>query len=127
MIKVEGLGRTWKAVRTLGNGEHLWLRGIGDVLILVRRMSDSAFMMGIYSVERIARRFAVKNPLIKGRVRSREVVKLIEKLSARPCHVVNSGLVEVDDPLDDMVGQEIGFSEFIEMARGSGIQVQASP
>ncbi len=75
----------------------------------------------------MARHFKVRRPLIKGKVRSREVAKLIEKLSARPCRVIGSNLVDGGAPLDEIEGQEIGFSEFIKMAKGSGIQVQASP
>ena len=126
LLKIEGLKSTWQAASLLETGEHIWVRGIGDVLIFVRRLSESNFKMCLYSVDRMAKRFTLKGVIVNGKVRAGEVVKLIEKLSARPCHVVGSNLIDIST-LKEVEGSEMGYTEFIKMVKNSGIRVQASP
>ena len=127
MLKIEGLNNARRAVSLLGSGEHLWIRGIGDVLIYVRRLSDSKFRLRLYSVGRVAKHFTVKGLLVNGSVKTGEVVKLIEKLSARPCRVVVSDLVDAKAPLAEVEGSEMSYLEFVKTVRNSGVLVQANP
>ena len=126
LLKIEGLKNTWQAASLLETGEHIWVRGIGDVLIFVRRLSESNFRMCLYSVDRIAKRFTINGVIVNGKVKAGEVVKLIEKLSARPCHVVGSNLIDAAK-LKEIEGLEMGYTEFVKIVQNSGIRVQASP
>ena len=127
LLKIEGLNSTRQAVSQLGADEHLWVRGIGDVLIYVRRLSETTYSMCIYSAERATKRFTVKGLLVNGKVKAGVVVKLIEKLSARPCRVVGSNLVDAETQLKESESSEIDYTEFITLVKGSNIRVQASP
>ena len=68
MLKVEGLRSTEQAMHLLGTGEHLWVQGIGDVLICVCRLGEVNYRMSVCSVERIAKRFSVKRLRVDARV-----------------------------------------------------------
>ena len=111
----------------LGAEEHLWIRGIGDVLIYVRRLSETTYNMCIYSVEKATKRFTVKNLLVDGKVKTDEAVKIIKKLSARPCHIVGSNLVDSETRPKKYEGSEMNYTEFIKLVKGSHIRVQVNP
>ena len=94
MLKIKGLRETRQAIDSLLAGEHLWVRGINDVLIYVGRVSEASFRMSVCSVSRIAKRFFVERAEVDANVSIGEVSKIVEKLGARPCKVVGNDLVE---------------------------------
>ena len=126
MLKIEGLRETKQAVHNLVTGEHLWVRGINDVLIYVGRLSEATYRMSVCPVNRIAKRFSVERAEVDANVSIGEVSKLIEKLGARPCRVVRNDFVEEHTPLPvhDVV---VSYADFVKMVTGFGIKVQVNP
>lgn len=126
MLKIEGLRETKQAVNSLVAGEHLWVRGINDVLIYVGRVSEASYRISVCSVSRIAKRFSVERERVDANVSIGEVSKLIEKLGARPCRVVGNDLVEGHAPLPSR-GVVVNYADFVKMVTGFGIRVQVNP
>jgi hypothetical protein len=126
MLKIKGLRETREAIEGLMAGEHLWIRGINDVLIFVGRVSEASFRMSVCSVSRIAKRFFVERAEVDANVSIAEVSKLVEKLGARPCRVVGNDLVEgyMPLPVHDVI---VGYTDFVQMVSGFGIRVQVNP
>ena len=60
LLKVVGFSSTEHAINVLGMGEHIWVRGIGDVLIYVNKLGETNYRIGVYLVERMASGFSVK-------------------------------------------------------------------
>jgi hypothetical protein len=126
MLKIKGLRETREAIESLLAGEHLWIRGINDVLIYVGRVSEASFRMSVCSVSRIAKRFFVERAEVDANVSIAEVLKLVEKLGARPCRVIGNDFVEGHMPLPvrDVI---VGYTDFVQMVTGFGIRVQVTP
>ena len=127
LLKVEGLRGTEQAMRLLGKGEHLWVRGIGDVLICVCRLGEASYRMSVFSAERIATRFYVKTLRVDARVGQVEAFRLVEKLGARPCRVVRNSLVDEPAAMGIASGVELGYKDFVNAVRGLGLLIQANP
>ena len=127
LLRVEGLRSTEQAMHLLGTGEHLWVRGIGDVLIYVCRLGEASFRVGVYSVERIATRFSVKRLGVDAKVGQIEAYKLVEKLGARPCRVVKSTFVDGLTALGPASSVELSYKDFVMAVKGLGLRVQANP
>ena len=126
-MKVEGLRSTEQAMHLLGTGEHLWVRGIGDVLIYVCRLGEASYRMSVCSVERIAKHFSVKRFRVDSRVGQVEAFRLVEKLGARPCRVVKNNLVDKPAAFGEAGGGELSYQDFVKAVRGLGLQIQANP
>jgi hypothetical protein len=126
MLKIKGLRETRQAIDSLMAGEHLWVRGINDVLIYVGRVSEASFRLSVCSVNRIAKHFFVERAEVDANVSLGEVSKLVEKLGARPCRVVGNDLVEGHTllPIRDVL---VGYADFVQMVTGFGIRVQVNP
>jgi len=124
---VEGLRGTEQAMHLLGMGEHLWVRGIGDVLIYVCRLGETNYRMGVCSAERIATRFYVKTLRVDARVGQVEAYRLVEKLGARPCRVVRNSLVDERATVGIASGGELSYEDFVNAVRGLGLRIQANP
>jgi hypothetical protein len=127
LLKVEGLRGTEQAMRLLGKGEHLWVRGIGDVLIYVCRLGEVSYRMSVFSAERIATRFYVKTLRVDARVGQMEAFRLVEKLGARPCRVVRNSLVDEPAAMGIASVVEFGYKDFVNEVRGLGLLIQANP
>lgn len=125
-MKIKGLRETRQAIDSLMAGEHLWIRGINDVLIYVGRVSEASFRLSVCSVNRIAKHFFVERAEVDANVSLGEVSKLVEKLGARPCRVVGNDLVEGHTllPIRDVL---VGYADFVQMVTGFGIRVQVNP
>ena len=125
-MKIKGLRETRQAIDSLMAGEHLWVRGINDVLIYVGRVSEASFRLSVCSVNRIAKHFFVERAEVDANVSLGEVSKLVEKLGARPCRVVGNDLVEGHTllPIRDVL---VGYADFVQMVTGFGIRVQVNP
>jgi hypothetical protein len=126
LLKVEGLRSTEQAMHLLGMGEHLWVRGIGDVLICVCRLGEASYRMSVCSAERIATRFYVKALRVDARVGQVEAYRLVEKLGDRPCRVVRNSLVDEPASLGE-AGGELSYKDFVNAVRGLGLLIQANP
>ena len=126
MLKIKGLRETRQAIDSLVAGEHLWVRGINDVLIYVGRISEASYRLSVCSVNRIAKHFFVERAEVDANVSIGEVSKLVEKLGARPCRVVGNDLVEGHSllPIRDVL---VGYADFVQMVTGFGIRVQVNP
>ena len=126
MLKIKGLRETRQAIDSLVAGEHLWVRGINDVLIYVGRISEASYRLSVCSVNRIAKHFFVERAQVDANVSLGEVSKLVEKLGARPCRVVGNDLVEGHTllPIRDVL---VGYADFVQMVTGFGIRVQVNP
>jgi hypothetical protein len=126
MLKIKGLRETRQAIDSLMAGEHLWIRGINDVLIYVGRVSEASFRLSVCSVNRIAKHFFVERAEVDANVSLVEVSKIVEKLGARPCRVVGNDLVEGHTllPVRDVI---VGYTDFVQMVTGFGIRVQVNP
>ena len=127
MLKVEGLRSTEQAMHLLGSGEHLWVRGIGDVLIYVCRLGEASYRMSVCSVERIAKHFSVKGFRVDSRVGQVEAFRLVEKLGARPCRVVKNSLVDESAALGEAGGGELSYLDFVNRVSGLGLRIQSNP
>jgi len=127
LLKVEGLRSTEQAMHLLGVGEHLWVRGIGDVLIYVCRLGEASYRMSVCSVERIAKQFSVKRLMVDARVGQAEAYRLVEKLGARPCKVVKNNLVDEPAALGGASGGELSYQDFVNAVRGLGLLIQTNP
>ena len=127
LLKVEGLKNTEHAMHLLGTGEHLWVRGIGDILIYVCRLGEASYRMSVCSVERIAKRFSVKSLRVDARVSQLEAYGLVEKLGARPCKVVKNSLVDESAAFSGTSGGDLSYNDFVNAIRGMGLRVQANP
>jgi hypothetical protein len=127
LLRVEGLRSTEQAMHLLSLGEHLWVRGIGDVLIYVCRLGEASFRVGVYSVERIATRFSVKKLGVDARVGQVEAYRLVEKLSARPCKVVKNTFVDGLAALGPVSSVDLSYKDFVIAVKGLGLRVQANP
>ncbi len=127
LLRVEGLRSIEQAMHQLGTGEHIWVRGIGDVLIYVCRLGESSFRVGVYSVERIATRFSVKRLRVDARVGQMEAYKLMEKLSARPCRVVKNTFIDGHIALGPANSGELSYRDFVIAVKDLGLRVQANP
>jgi hypothetical protein len=127
LLKVEGLRSTVQAMHLLGTGEHLWVRGIEDVLIYVCRLGETSFRVSVCSVERIARQFSVKRLRVDARVGQVEAFKIVEKLGARPCRVVKNSFVDGSTTFGEASGEELSCKDFVNAVRGFGLRVQANP
>jgi hypothetical protein len=127
LLRVEGLRGTEQAMRLLGKGEHLWVRGIGGVLIYVCRLGEASYRMSVCSAERMARRFSVKRLGVDARVGQVEAYRLVEKLGARPCRVVRNSLVDERATVGIASGGELSYEDFVSAVRGLGLRIQANP
>ena len=127
LLKVEGLRSTEQAMHLLGVGEHLWVRGIGDVLIYVCRLGEASYRMSVCSVERITKRFSVKRLMVDARVGQMEAYRLVKKLGARPCKVVKNNLVDKPAAFGEANDGELSYQDFVKAARCLGLQIQANP
>jgi hypothetical protein len=127
LLKVEGLRSAKRAINLLGTGEHLWVRGIGDVLIYVCRLGEAVYRVSVCSAARIATRFCVKGLRVDARMSQVEAYRLVEKLGARPCKVVNSKLVDEPATLSEANGGELSYQDFVNTVKGMGLRVQINP
>jgi hypothetical protein len=126
MIKIEGLSETTTALNQLGMGEHLWVRGIGDNLIRFIKLSETNYRVSLFSVWREAARFCAKNLLVDARVNQTEVLRLVKKLGARPCKVVNSGVI-VEPALGEVSDRELSYQDYVDEVKDKGFIVQVNP
>lgn len=127
MIKIEGLRNTENAMHLLGLGEHLWVQGIGSNLIRFSRLSEANYRVTLYSVWRDAARFLVKNLRVDARVNETEAYRLVKKLGARPCKVVNSRVIDESEASGEFGGREISYQDYVKEVRGEGLLVQVNP
>ncbi len=127
LLKVKGLRSTEQAMHLLGTGEHLWVRGIENVLIYVKRLGEASYRIGVCSVERMATHFSVKRLSVDASVDQMEAYRLVRKLGARPCRVVKNSLVDELEGLGDSVGVELSYQDFLSSVRGLGLRVQVNP
>lgn len=126
-LKIEGLKHTEHALRLLINGEHMWVLGIGGNLIRFSKKSESSCRVSLYSVWREAMRFVVRDLKVDARVSQTEAIKLVEKLSSRPCKVVRNNIVDEPDELDDIGRDQISYLDYMKAVTVKGLMVQASP
>ena len=127
MLKVEGLRSTENAVNTLDEGEHLWVKGIGDVLIYIRRVADASYRVSVCATQKLAKHFFVIKLIVDAEVKTAETMKLIKKLSARPCCIVKNNMVEEQHDLTPDVKTDLNYSDYVSLARSLGIKVQVNP
>ena len=127
LLKVEGLRSAKRAINLLGTGEHLWVQGIGEVLIYVCRLGEAGYRVSVCSAARIATHFSVKGSRVDARMSQVEAYRLVEKLGARPCKVVNSKLVDGQVMLSEASGGELSYQDFVNTVKGMGLRVQVNP
>jgi hypothetical protein len=127
LLKVEGLRDIEREMNLLVTGEHLWVRGIGNFLIYVGKLGEASYRMCFCSVERMTMRFSVKRFGVDGRMSKAEAFRLVEKLGARPCRVVNNKLVDELVTISETSGGELGYQDFVNSVKGMGLRVQANP
>jgi hypothetical protein len=127
MLKIDGFRSTERAINHLGMGEHLWVRGIEDVLIYVHRLGETHYQVGVCLFAKIASHFNVRRFSIDAKVGQGEVHRLVKKLSARPCKVVNSSLVDRLPGLNNLSENELSYQDFVNAVKNMGLRVQVNP
>ena len=127
LLKVKGLKSTEQAMNLLGTGEHLWIRGIENVLIYVHRLGEVSYRICVCSVERVTTRFSVKRLGVDAKVGQMEAYRLVKKLGARPCKVVKNSLVDELEKLSETCGAELSYLDFVNAVKVLGLRVQVNP
>lgn len=127
MLIIKGLRRTELAMNLLGEGEHLWVQGIENVLIYVGKVGASSYRIVVCNVERLATRFSVKHLGVDAKFGKVEAYKLVMKLGARPYKVVKNHFVDEFERLNDVRGTEISYQDFINAVKVMGLKVQINP
>ena len=127
LLKVKGLKSTEQAMHLLETGEHLWIRGIENVLIYVHRLGEASYRICVCSVECVTTRFSVKRLSVDAKVDQMEAYRLVKKLGARPCKVVKNSLVDELEKLSETCGAELSYHDFVNAVKGLGLRVQVNP
>lgn len=127
LLKVEGLRSTERAMQLLDTDEHLWVLGIGNVLIYVCKIGEATYRMSICSVEKIAARFSVKRMAVDAKVNKNEAYQLVKKLGARPCKVVNNRQVDETLILKKTCENQLSYQNYLDIVQSQGLQVQVNP
>lgn len=126
LLKVEGFRGIERAMALLGIGEHLWIRGIGDVLIYVSVFQETTYRMSVFSVEKIGNHFSLKMREVDGVVHKDVALHIIKKICARPCKVVKNNLVNEPQTVDVPSKVETTYQDYIYNVEKLGLKVQVS-
>ena len=127
LLKIDGLRRTEQAIQLLSEGDHLWVRGIGNILIYVNKIGEASFRMCICSVEMVAKRFTVKRLNVDSTVGQEEAYKLVRKLGARPCKIVSNKQVDEEFVQSKISSLELSYQDFINAMKNLGFPIQTNP
>ena len=127
MIIKKGLRKTELAMNLLGVGEHLWVRGIENVLIYVGKMGEASYRIIVCNVERLSSHFSIKRLGVDARVGKVEAYKLIMKLGARPYTVVKNRFVDELERFNEVCGIELSYQDFVNAVKVMGLKVQINP
>ena len=127
LIIIKGLRKTELAMNLLGDGEHLWVRGIENVLIYVGKVGEASYRIIVCNVERLSTRFSIKRLGVDARVGKLEAYKLVMKLGARPYTVVKNRFVDELELLNEVCGIELSYQDFVNAVKVMGLKVQINP
>jgi len=127
LIVMKGLRRTELAMNMMRDGEHLWVRGIENVLIYVGKVGETSYRIIVCNVERLATRFSVKHLGVDAKVGKLEAYKLVMKLGARPYTIVKNRFVEELERLNELCGIELSYQDFVNAVKVMGLKVQINP
>jgi hypothetical protein len=127
LIIMKGLRRTELAMNVMREGEHLWVRGIENVLIYVGKLGEASYRIIVCNVERLSTRFSVKRLGVDAKVGKVEAYKLVMKLGARPYTVVKNHFVDELEWLNEVCGIELSYQDFVNAVKVMGLKVQINP
>ena len=126
VLTIVDLRSTERAISALGVDEHLWVLGIGEILVYVSSLGEEKYRLSICSVGRVSTQYSVKSMRADGVMVKGVVFKILRKICARPIKIVKNNRVDESIKLGRPDLGEFSYEEFLGVVEKLGLRLQVS-